>query len=434
MSVVTAPVVTISFGGTATDVSAYVRSVSVRRGRSRELDTFTAGTCTVVLKNYDRRFDPTNTAGPYYRQLVPRVQVSVTSDSIEVFNGYVEDWNLTYTVDGAAEATVSCLDGLALLSQTALEEYTNDQDTPGQRIQTVLLKDEVAYAGAVNLDPGFAPLQADTVSGGTNTLQYLQTIAATDLGRLFVDGTGTLRYRDRTNGITGSPLVVFGSEDDALVQQLALLSEATLWFDATDRRPLRTGSYADGAVILQDATLWFDAADPDYVAPIIPFNEVGVEYGSEFLFNRSTITSVGGTTQAASNADSIADYGVRTYSASGLLFLSDSEAALFANYLTDLYAQPAVRVTGHTIILDGLDPVYQRYLKRLEIGDLVRTVWTPLATGTGMDITSFVEGVSHDISPDRHVVTFQLTPLTTSGGFILDDINEGVLDSSELTF
>lgn len=41
-----------------TDVTADVRSVTTRRGRSNELDTVTTGTATVVLNNLDRTYDP----------------------------------------------------------------------------------------------------------------------------------------------------------------------------------------------------------------------------------------------------------------------------------------------------------------------------------------------------------------------------------------
>ena len=51
-----------------------------------------------------------------------------------------------------------------------------------------------------------------------------------------------------------------------------------------------------------------------------------------------------------------------------------------------------------------------------------------------MDITSFVEGVQHEIQPDRHYVRLQLTPLTSTGGFVLDDATYGLLDTSEMTY
>lgn len=43
---------------TYTDVSDYVRSVQIKRGRSSELDSFTTGSCQVLLDNRTRIFDP----------------------------------------------------------------------------------------------------------------------------------------------------------------------------------------------------------------------------------------------------------------------------------------------------------------------------------------------------------------------------------------
>lgn len=47
-------------GDILTDVTSDVRSVSLRRGRSRQLEQFQAGSCDVVLDNRDRDYDPTN--------------------------------------------------------------------------------------------------------------------------------------------------------------------------------------------------------------------------------------------------------------------------------------------------------------------------------------------------------------------------------------
>lgn len=425
--------VSIYFAGSAVDVTGFVRSLSVRRGRSRELDTFTSGQCTFTLDNRDRRFDPLNTAGPYAGEIRPRLRVTVVRDGISLFDGFIEDWDYEYDVNGDSVAQVVCIDGLALLSQTALSEYTNTQDTPAERIQRIIALDEVAYAGAVDLDPGFNPMQADTVSDGTNTLSYLQTVADTDLGRLFVDGAGVLRYRDRTSGIIEAPRVIFADVNDPYVQQLAILSEATLWFDASEPEPVRLDADGIAQTILQDAVLWFDASEPDYVAPIVAFNDVAIEYGSEFLFNRVTVTREGGDPQVSVDSASQSTYGIRALTKSGLLFLSDAETSQFADYLASIYGEPDVRIKEHTILLHGVSDLHRRYIERLEIGDVVRTIWTPNGVGKAIDRDSIIEGVEHQIGVDRHTVKLQLTPFSRAG-FILDDPNRGLLDTSEMTY
>lgn len=54
--------------GSFLDVSQYVRSIKIRRGSTRvdsPLVRYEAGTSVLTLVNSDRRFDPTNLAGPY---------------------------------------------------------------------------------------------------------------------------------------------------------------------------------------------------------------------------------------------------------------------------------------------------------------------------------------------------------------------------------
>ncbi len=60
--------VDFSNDGTWTDISAYMKRLLIKRGSSRvesPLIRYEAGTATLVLSNNDRRFDPTNTTGPY---------------------------------------------------------------------------------------------------------------------------------------------------------------------------------------------------------------------------------------------------------------------------------------------------------------------------------------------------------------------------------
>jgi hypothetical protein len=54
--------------GTFVDVSAYLRELTIKRGSNRvegPIIRYERGTCELVLKNEDRRFDPTHLSGPY---------------------------------------------------------------------------------------------------------------------------------------------------------------------------------------------------------------------------------------------------------------------------------------------------------------------------------------------------------------------------------
>lgn len=378
--------VVITVDGVAWDVTGYTRSITCRRGRTRELDTFTPGMATITLNNEDRLFDPLYAAGPFVNKVAPRIPVAVTKDGAAIFTGFVEDWNLEYDPSGKSDAVMVCTDGSAKIAQTWLSAHTNTEQTAGERIAAVLARAEVGYTGATNLDPGLAVLQADTVTDDTDTAGYLQAVATTDLGRLFVDRTGTLRYRERTSGILADESVVF----------------------------------ADTAT--------------GYTAPEIDFTDVTVEIGSEFLYNRVSATRAGGSATTGEDAGSIATYGVRTLSRSGLLFISDGDSQAYADYLASIYKDPEVRIASHRVMFTALGTAEQAAMLALEVGDVVRTVWTPNDFGGQVDRTSLVEAVEHAITPrNEHYITIQLTPFSTTG-FVIGSATEGVLGVSTITY
>jgi hypothetical protein len=113
------------------DVTSYVREITVRRGRTDEFQDFDAGTASVTLDNRDRRFDPLNSAGPYFGQLTPRRQIRIRAANTvagvttthDVYRGYVAGWPCRIT-DAGFDATVAleCFDALGLLAREELPD------------------------------------------------------------------------------------------------------------------------------------------------------------------------------------------------------------------------------------------------------------------------------------------------------------------------
>lgn len=110
---------------TWTDISAYALEVEWVGGKSGDLDAPTAGRCTILLDNQDRRFEPDYSAGAYSPNIKPlrRFRITITADSVDYTQGiyYAVDWSVSY--DGllsAAMVTVTCVDGFGLLSLTTL--------------------------------------------------------------------------------------------------------------------------------------------------------------------------------------------------------------------------------------------------------------------------------------------------------------------------
>jgi hypothetical protein len=72
------------------DVTDSAEVAAWSRGRSNELELYSAGTCTITLADTERAFDPSNAAGPYAGELVPGVPVRVTCDGEGLFYGYAD--------------------------------------------------------------------------------------------------------------------------------------------------------------------------------------------------------------------------------------------------------------------------------------------------------------------------------------------------------
>lgn len=112
---------------TWTDVTSYVRSISINRGRQSDFEHFSPGTATITLDNRDNRFTPFNLSGPYVSGgvslLTPRRQIRITADTgsgyVAVFRGYVSGWPVRWTSAGQdTEVTLDCFDTIGLLGNT----------------------------------------------------------------------------------------------------------------------------------------------------------------------------------------------------------------------------------------------------------------------------------------------------------------------------
>jgi hypothetical protein len=109
-----------------TDVTSYVRELTVDRGRDDDWGTF-SGDAMVVLDNRTRLFDPFYTSGTYYGKLLPRRQIRITATTAlsatvyPVFRGFIQGWPPTWTDAGKdSTVTLSCMDALGLLASETL--------------------------------------------------------------------------------------------------------------------------------------------------------------------------------------------------------------------------------------------------------------------------------------------------------------------------
>jgi hypothetical protein len=363
------------------DVTDHVASVSISRGKSNELDRYTAGNASITLHNDDRHFDPFYEAGPFYTQIVPRKEVAIETNGIRQYTGFIDDWDLTYDLGNKSFAGVSCVDGFLQLNATQLNAFTNVEELSGERIFKILNRPEVAWPASKRIiEEGRRTLTNDTVAQNTNLLSYLQLIESTEVGSLFMNKDGALVFQDR---IVGPPL------DETLV-------------------------FSDGT------------HGTAVTATTVNYSDIQVVYGSENLYNRVVVTRIGGTAQIADSVDSQALYGIQTLSLDGLLLVDDEEALTLAEYLLGVYDQPELRITSVEVNLHDKTPEQQGKLLQIELQDVYKVVFTPNGIGDPFEQYADVTGIKHSIGIAQHKITFDFGSIRKFP-FILDHPVYGVL-------
>jgi len=364
------------------DVTERVRNFSIRRGKSRQLDNYQAGVCSITLSNNDRAFDPTYEASPFYGQVIPKREVRITSNGIRQATMLVDDWNLDYAPQGDSTAQAGASDAFAKLANQTLTGGTATSQLSGARITSILDSSDVYWpADQRSIDTGTVLLGADVKPNDGNVLTYLQTIESTESGRLFVNKAGVLIFQD-----------------------------------------------AD--TILPDGSTALTLADD---GTGIKYTGMQVVYGSELLYNQivigSVITAAG--TAIANDTDSQNQYGIQTYTRTDLLMADSAEVDALAVHLARQYANPEFRFEAVTINLDEISDAEASQILGLEIGSLCRIKFTPNGIAPAIEKFAEVIAISHSADVRRHQVTLGFSTLDYVP-LILDDVVFGRLDTGTL--
>lgn len=369
------------------DVTEFVQEISITRGRTDSLQDFNASTCTIVLNNNDRRFDPTNLSSPYIDPLtnlsgvVPRRRVQISYGTTPIFTGRISDIDIDYSPQPhtLSQVTITAADDFIRLSSTRMTAHTPTQQLSGARVTAVLDRAEVDFPASRDLSSGTATLGAYPIADNTNTLDYLQRVTRTERGYLFVAGDGDLTFTDRVTSSFAGPQATFA--DDG------------------------TG---------------------------IKYSELTVQFGDEFLFNRVAAVNATGVTSIANDAGSQTTFGVSELSVSDLLFDSDADALTLAEYLLELYADPEYRFDSVRVDFAGtnITTVDQAIVVAVDLGDIIRvkrtfSVGSPLAVQQDLAIQRIV----HSIGPIVHTVRYHTAPAQVIFELILDSATRGTLDT-----
>jgi hypothetical protein len=377
-----------TLGGTRFfDITDRLITVSTQRGKSVALDRIDAGNSSINLNNSDRLFDPLFESGFYFGQLIPGKEVRISCNDFPVIRTFIDDINIAYEPGNRSVVSITGVDGLSGLTTNNLPEVSPDLELSGARVTRILDLPEVAWPIDDRIiDEGNSLLSDTEITEGEQAISYLQLIATSEFGEVFVSKDNKFVFKER-NSTPRVPNLIFSDE----------------------------------------------ASIPGYT--VIPFADLGVVFGSEELYNRIVVSNdqLFPDEAIAEDLESQAIFGPRSYTVEGLLNNDPDELQFLADFLLASYKQPQYRFNSLSVVMDTLSESQQDELLDLEIGDIVQVRFTPSGIPPAIEQYVKIIGISHDWSNTEKRINLNLERLDFSI-FILDNPVLGVLDEDRLSY
>jgi hypothetical protein len=377
-----------TLGGTRFfDITDRLVSATTQRGKSVALDRIDAGNSNIVLDNADRLFDPLFESGFYFGNLVPGREVKISCNGFDVIHTFIDDIDIAYEPGSRSVVSIQGVDGLSDLTINNLPEVSPNLELSGARVTRILDLPEVAWPIDDRIIAEGSSLLSDTeISEGTQTISYLQLIATSEAGEVFVSKDNKFVFKGR-NTPPKLPDLIF-----------------------TDQ-----------------------ASIPGYT--VIPFADLGVVFGSEELYNRIVVSNdqVFPDEAIAEDSASQAAYGPRSYTVNGLLNNDPDELQYLADFLLSRFKEPQYRFNSLSVVMDILSESQQDEVLDLEIGDIVQVRFTPSGIPPAIEQYVRIIGISHDWQNNEKRINLSLERLDFSL-FVLDSPVLGILDEDRLSF
>lgn len=375
-------------------------NASVRRGRPDPDDQFTAGTMTFTLNDTlaDGVFNPfdDSTSNPYYDQAlgvpglapgraVQLIRYDNANNPEYLFVGFIVNYEYQFRLGGLDTVTVFCADNLYRLANTGIEAQNPTQQLTGARINAILNLPEVNYptGAARNIATGTVQLGGGgnySISQGTNVLNYFNQITSTaERGRIFVDREGVLVSQNRIGSTLSNPAVIFSDQGD------------------------------------------------------VPYNDLTIDFKADEIINLVDVTTRGSHTAQAVDTASQNEYFIKALFINDSLLHDTTAAQDLANYLIE--PEPEPRFTSVQSFFGSCTVAERDSVAVLEIGDTVLIQKEILIGGnpTLHGQESAIEGIEHRIDFARgHTARVYTSPTVIVYELILDDANQGILDTNVL--
>lgn len=362
------------------DITDDVISIpSIRRGRSRNLGPFEAGTATIILDNSLGAYTPGNTESAYTSKLLPMVQIRIRAiwggTTYPLFRGFVERWRPNWPGGLDGTCRVECVDGFKVFAQLKISTAMGAK-TSYQEIETVLLLANWPIALRDIDGLNWVTIVAITLSQ-TSGLSHMQEVEFTEGGQLWIapDGDVTWRWRSARGSDSRSVNIQarFGYDPSPTVGWV--LGDATY-------------SVLGSTTILRDALFVIGTLNSIQEQRYL---SVDMTMDDQDIVNDAQITASGGATYTASDSTSITRYGARTFTKT-LLSSSAVDAQERADLLVANGKDAKIRITN--LVFSGHQADEWMNVLYLEISDRVEVIIRPANSGT-VGQTCLIESVEH---------------------------------------
>ena len=366
----------------ATVPATDIRSLSLRRGRTREDQAVQPGTLALVLENRSGTYDPDNTSSIYFWDgysilsagLGVRVSATWASTTYVLYRGYLEQLDVDESLDPIA--TFQFTDALAWIGRRSVDAISSSYagDTTSTRIGRIL--DAIGWDSSLRSIAGSRTMNATTL--GDSALTLADQVARCEFGRFYADRQGKLTL---------------------------------LPYESTFSTPTRI------------------AFSDQRTSGTIEYDTILTNPGAKYLANSVTLTQATGIVQQYDNATSQARYGVytKTWDAP----LSDNPtAATLAQIIGDRYALPKTRVDRVEFDALGIDSASWIQMLQTDLGDNVTLQRTTVDLRYRI-FTSLVESIEFDLTPDNWRVGMNLSP---SAGVAFFTIGYSTLDGVDVLY
>lgn len=391
-----------------TDISRDVNSFTVTRPASRQgqgpLWTWQGGTATIALDNSGGTYDVDNATGPFFGLLLPmvpvRVRATFANKGYGVYSGFADGWfpaEVTYAGD-YAELTLSASDAFKVLAGRNLPTVTTEgtnADT-GARIKDILLRAGWYTSAEKNkIDTGNSLLQGTTL--GRDALSLMQQAADSEIGQLYIDGTGAVVFRARhalmADSRSNTVQAVFGDSPD------------TVHPAGTELAVSKINRTSDDTTIVNDVQATRDG---------------------------------GSSVQEVTDAASITKYLFpRTFSRSDLLLQTDGDALAWAQWVLYIGRNGENRFESITVNPLADEPNLWPQVLGRDVGDRIQVWHRPASVASPVVKDCFIAGIAHEwnSADSTWFTTWTLQDATKYGNFLtLNNSTLGALGSNALAY